>query len=83
VSATFITLEACSLPRKPSFARYLRDARLKHGLSASEVAERIGVSATSIYFWESDHCRPQDANLIALCRALKLPIKATRAMAEA
>jgi hypothetical protein len=37
----------------------------------------------SIYFWETDHCRPRDANLTALCKVLKLPIRATRAMAEA
>jgi transcriptional regulator with XRE-family HTH domain len=71
------------LPRKPSLALYLRDARIKRGLSAPEVAEQVGVSPTSIYFWETDHCRPREANLTALCKVLKLPIRATRAMAEA
>jgi len=71
------------LPRKPSFARYLRDARVKRRLSASEVAEQIGVSTASIYFWETDHCRPREENLTALCKVLKLPIRATKAMAEA
>jgi DNA-binding XRE family transcriptional regulator len=52
-------------------------------LSAPEVAEQIGVSPASIYFWETDHCRPRAANLAALCKVLKLPIRATRAMAEA
>jgi transcriptional regulator with XRE-family HTH domain len=46
------------LSRKPSFARYLRDARIKRGMSAPEVAEQIGVSPASIYFWETDHCGP-------------------------
>ncbi len=69
------------LPRKTNFARYLRNARLRRGLSAAEVAELIGVSQASIYFWETDHCRPRDANLAALCRVLKLPTRATRAMA--
>jgi transcriptional regulator with XRE-family HTH domain len=71
------------LSRKPSFARHLRDARIKRGLSAPEVAEQVGVSTASIYFWETDHCRPREANLTALCRVLKLPIRATRVMAEA
>ena len=71
------------MSRKPSFARYLRDARIKRGMSAPEVAEQIGVSTTSIYFWETNHCRPREANLTALCKVLKLPIRATRAMAEA
>jgi len=72
-----------SLPRKPSFSRYLRDARTRRGLSVSDVAEEIGVSTASIYFWETDRCRPREANLTALCKALKLPIRATRALAEA
>jgi transcriptional regulator with XRE-family HTH domain len=70
-----------SLARKPSFARYLRDARIKRRLSVSEIAERVGVTTASIYYWETDHCRPTDANLSTLCKVLKLPIKATRAMA--
>jgi transcriptional regulator with XRE-family HTH domain len=51
-------------------------------LSVADVAEQVGVSASSIYFWETDHCRPRDANLTALCKVLKLPIKATKAMAS-
>ena len=71
------------LPRKPNFAHYLRDARTKRGLSVAEAAEQVGVSTASIYFWENDHVRLRDANLIALCKALKLPIRATREMAAA
>jgi hypothetical protein len=39
-----------TLPRKSNFARYLRDARRKRGLSVVEVAEQVGVSTASIYF---------------------------------
>jgi transcriptional regulator with XRE-family HTH domain len=59
----------------------LRNARLKRGLSVAELAGQVGVSTASVYFWERDHCRPRDDNLAALCRTLKLPIRATRAMA--
>jgi len=69
------------LPRKPSLSRYLRAARIQRGLSVAEVAEQVGVSAASIYFWETDHCRPRAANLSALCKVLKLPVRATKAMA--
>jgi len=69
------------LPRKPNFAHYLRDARRKRGLSVVEVAEQVGVSIASVYVWETDRGRPRDANLSALCKALKLPIRATREMA--
>jgi transcriptional regulator with XRE-family HTH domain len=69
------------LARKPSFGRYLRDVRIKRGLSVVEVAEQVGVSAASIYFWENDRVRPRHANLSALCKVLKLPVRATREMA--
>jgi transcriptional regulator with XRE-family HTH domain len=69
------------LPRKPSLSRFLHDARIKRGLSVAEVAEQVGVSQASIYFWENDRVRPRDANLTALCKALKLPVRATKAMA--
>ena len=69
--------------RRVNFSRMVRDARLKRGLSVADVAERVGVTPTSIYFWETDHCRPRDANLSALCKVLKLPIRATRDIAAA
>ena len=71
------------MPRKPSFGKHLRDARIKRGLSVAEVADEVGVSAASIYFWENDRVRPRDANLSALCKVLKLPVRATREMAAA
>ena len=71
------------MARKPSLSRHLRDARIKRGLSVAEVAEQVGVSQTSIYFWETDYCRPRAANLSALCRVLKLPVRATMAMIAA
>ena len=69
------------MPRKPSLSRFLHDARIKRGLSVAEVAQQVGVSQASIYFWENDRVRPRDANLTALCKALKLPVRATKAMA--
>ena len=69
------------MPRKPNLASHLRNARIKRGLSVVDVADQVGVSTSSIYFWETDHCRPRDANLSALCKVLKLPIRATREMA--
>jgi transcriptional regulator with XRE-family HTH domain len=69
------------LPRKPSLSRYLRDARIARGLSVAHLAESLGVSRVSIYFWEGGRVRPRDANLSALCKALKLPIRRTRDIA--
>jgi DNA-binding XRE family transcriptional regulator len=70
-----------ALPRKPSLSRHLRDARIKRRLSVAEVAEQVGVTQSSIYFWATDHCRPRVANLNALCKELKLPVRATREIA--
>jgi transcriptional regulator with XRE-family HTH domain len=69
------------MPRKPNFASYLRDARIKRRLSVLEVAEMVGVSGPCVYFWESGRTKPRDTNLNALCKALKLPVRATKAMA--
>ena len=69
------------MARKPNFSQYLRAARIKRRLSVAEVAEQVGVSQASIYFWENDRVRPRDANLSALCKVLKLPVRATREMA--
>jgi transcriptional regulator with XRE-family HTH domain len=71
------------MARKPVFAHQVRAARLRRGLSVAELAEQVGVSAASIYFWEQDRARPRDANLTALCKVLKLPIRATRELASA
>ena len=71
------------MPRKPNFAQHIRDARIKRKLSAADVAEMVGVSQSSIYFWENDYCRPRDENLSALCKVLKLPVRATKEMAAA
>jgi transcriptional regulator with XRE-family HTH domain len=69
--------------RKPSFSQLIRNTRQQRGLSVVEVAERVGVSAASIYMWETDRGRPRDTNLSALCKALKLPIRSTKELAAA
>ena len=69
------------MARKPSLNQVFRTARLERGLSVAEVAARVGVSAPCVYFWEMGRTRPRDANLTALCKALKLPIRAMRELA--
>lgn len=72
---------ASLLPRKPNLSRYLRNARIERGLSVAQLAERIGVSQASVYFWEGDRVRPRAANLSAICKVLKLPIRRTKEIA--
>jgi transcriptional regulator with XRE-family HTH domain len=69
------------VPRKPSFWTLIRNTRHKRKLTVAEVAAQTGVSDAAVYMWETDRSRPNDANLSALCKALKLPVRATRAMA--
>ena len=69
------------MARKPSFGHLIRETRKKRGVSVVEIAERLGVSVAAIYMWETDRGRPLDANLSALCKVLKLPIRATRELA--
>jgi transcriptional regulator with XRE-family HTH domain len=71
------------MSRKPNFAQHIRDARIKRKLSVAEVAYEMGVSQAAVYMWETDRSRPRDANLSALCKVLKLPVRATKAMAAA
>jgi transcriptional regulator with XRE-family HTH domain len=69
------------MARKPTFGQVIRTTRRKRLLTAAEVAERIGVSVAAIYMWETDRGRPLAANLNSLCRVLKLPVRATEALA--
>jgi transcriptional regulator with XRE-family HTH domain len=69
------------LARKPSFSHYVREARIKRGLTVASVAEQVGVSTVSIYLWEMGRNKPRAENLSALCKVLKLPVRATKAMA--
>ena len=68
------------MARKPSFSDLIRSTRIRRGLTVADVAERAGVSVASIYSWETERGRPRESNLSALCKVLKLPIRATREM---
>jgi transcriptional regulator with XRE-family HTH domain len=70
-----------SLAKEISLGSYLKAARLKRRLSVAEVAERIGVTAPAVYLWEMERNRPRDYNLTALCKVLRLPVRATRELA--
>jgi choline-sulfatase len=69
------------LPTITSFGNHIRNARHKRKLTVAEVATQMGVSDAAVYMWETDRSRPSDVNLSALCKVLKLPVRATRAMA--
>jgi predicted transcriptional regulator len=47
-------------------AKGLRSQRVRLGLSASDVGTLVGVSAQSIYNWESGDTRPRDEQIARL-----------------
>lgn len=47
----------------------------------AEVARQVGVTGPCVYFWETGRTKPRGKNMSALCRVLKLPVRATKAMA--
>lgn len=68
------------MARTKSLSRHLRMAREARGMSVSELADRLGVSAMSVYNWESGRSRPRVRNLSALCKTLRLRVAETEAM---
>lgn len=68
------------MARTKSLSRQIRLARHDLGLTVAEVAGGVGVSPVSIYYWESGRVRPRDTNLTALCKVLRLPVRATMAL---
>jgi transcriptional regulator with XRE-family HTH domain len=78
---TSLNRETLTVPQKTSFGTYLRKARQKQKLRVRDVAAQMDVSDAAVYRWELDNRRPKDANLTALCKVLKLPVRATKAMA--
>ena len=69
-----------ALARTKSLSKQIRDARTGKGFTVAELANKLGVSQVSVYYWESGRVRPRDTNLTALCKALKMPIRETMAL---
>jgi transcriptional regulator with XRE-family HTH domain len=61
----------------------LHETRVRKGFSVQEISEHVGVTPTTVYGWELGRNRPREENLKALCRTLKLPIRATLDLAAA
>ena len=74
-------LSETKLPRKPSLSRHFRNARIERGLTQAEVARQVDVTGPCVYFCETGRTKPRGQNMSALCKVLKLPVRATKAMA--
>ena len=69
-------------PLPPQLNSVLRAARLEKGWTLQRLADAIGVTGAAIAHWEAGKNRPRAAHLTAVCKALKLPLKQTRELAE-
>ena len=65
------------MARMMSISDLLHEARMRRRVSVTELAATVGVSPAAVYGWEAGRNRPTDSNLKAVCRVLKLPIRAT------
>lgn len=48
----------------------IRNCRIRAGMSARELADAVGVSASCEWQWESGHVAPRYANIMRMCHAL-------------
>ncbi len=69
------------MAKKQKLNHVLREARLKRGLTLQTVGEAVGVTGSAVAHWEAGVNLPRNDNLTALCKALKLPLRATREIA--
>ncbi|WP_019276409.1 S24 family peptidase [Vibrio coralliilyticus] len=57
---------------KETVGERIRRVRKELKLTQQQVASSIGVSSTSLVFWERNETTPKGSNLIALCKKLKV-----------
>lgn len=59
-------------PRERKLVLWLRDQRLKQGISATKLAAKIGMSRSAVTHIEANRCRPTLATLLKITDGLKL-----------
>lgn len=59
---------------KLSIGNYVLNARIKHGLTQSQLAKIIGVSDKTISKWETGKGIPEVQSLLPLCEALNITV---------
>jgi transcriptional regulator with XRE-family HTH domain len=60
------------LSKKENFRKRMKYARMLQGESRQTLAEQIGISANSVWQWESGRSNPSQQSIAAVCRILKV-----------
>lgn len=60
------------LPRAERIGRKIRVRRVELGLSQNELADKLGISQSSLSAWERGIYEPSGANVLLLARVLKI-----------
>jgi DNA-binding XRE family transcriptional regulator/NACalpha-BTF3-like transcription factor len=81
-TSKFARADTVEVAEPMSLSAQLHAARIQCGLSVAEVADRVGVSIASVYFWENGRVRPRAGNLAALCKVLQVPMHATHRLVD-
>jgi len=50
----------------------IRAARISVGLTATQLAARLGITENAVKYWESGHSRPHPLRLASVAKALKI-----------
>lgn len=53
----------------------IRDARIRHGMTQSELAKRLNVKQGTVGAWEIGYAFPRPKSMVKLCEILKIPVE--------
>ena len=53
----------------------IRDARLKNGMTQTELARKLNVKQGTVGAWEIGYSFPRPKSMVKLCELLKIPVE--------
>ena len=71
------------MPKVVKFKKWFKDQRLNKGLTQKELAKDLGISAVTIWNFETGHSVPKLYNIKAICEYFNVSIEELRKMLEA
>ena len=62
------------MKNEKNFGKKFKTARIKLGMTQSELASKVGISKSAIGMYEQGRRNPDYGTLLKLCKILKIPI---------